>query len=426
MQEELVGDKVFPLKCAIQNYVWGKVGNNSEVARLSQSGNPDFKLHQDVPYAELWMGTHPNGPSKIHLDGLEKDLGEWISEHPEQLGKEVNEYFKGELPFLFKVLSVRTSLSIQAHPNKIHAEFLNKDNPNLYKDANHKPELAIALTPFQGLCGFRVIVEVAKYLHDIPEFRNVVGNEKAVKLITASKSVDMPLHRIAMKDAFESMMMRDKSVLNSELRKWVGKIMEMEEHGEDLSPYNGEVLLKLHREFPGDVGCFAVYFLNHITLQPGQAMFLDANLPHAYLSGDCMECMACSDNVVRAGLTVKYVDVQTLCKMLDYTGRPPQKAIFSSIQDTEDPYATIFKPPVIDFAVIRIELPEDVAQYQLRPLSNASICIVINGKCEGTTQSLPHPLKLNPGSVFFISACETVTLKLELGSMLIFRAYPNL
>lgn len=66
--------------------------------------------------------------------------------------------------------------------------------------------------------------------------------------------------------------------------------------------------------------------------------------------------MACSDNVVRAGLTVKYVDVQTLCKMLDYTGRPPQKAIFSSIQDTEDPYATIFKPPVIDFAVIRIEV----------------------------------------------------------------------
>lgn len=66
--------------------------------------------------------------------------------------------------------------------------------------------------------------------------------------------------------------------------------------------------------------------------------------------------MACSDNVVRAGLTVKYVDVKTLCKMLDYTGRPPQKAIFSSIQDTEDPYATIFKPPVTDFAVIRIEV----------------------------------------------------------------------
>lgn len=70
------------------------------------------------------MGTHPNGPSKIHLDGVEKDLGEWIGEHPEQLGKEVNEYFKGELPFLFKVLSVRTSLSIQAHPNKVRISIL--------------------------------------------------------------------------------------------------------------------------------------------------------------------------------------------------------------------------------------------------------------------------------------------------------------
>lgn len=70
------------------------------------------------------MGTHPNGPSKIYLEGMEeKDLGEWINEHPEQLGKETNDYFKGELPFLFKVLSVRTSLSIQAHPNKVSKYF---------------------------------------------------------------------------------------------------------------------------------------------------------------------------------------------------------------------------------------------------------------------------------------------------------------
>ncbi|GAB1600321.1 mannose-6-phosphate isomerase-like [Argonauta hians] len=418
---------VFPLKCAVQNYVWGKLGSQSEVARLSRSGNPDFKLQQDVPYAELWMGTHPNGPSKIHLKGMEgKDLGEWISEHPERLGKETNEYYKGELPFLFKVLSVRTSLSIQAHPNKIHAELLNRENPSLYKDANHKPELAIALTPFQGLCGFRVIQEVAKYLQDIPEFRTVVGNENAIKLITASRAIDMASHRCVMKNAFEAMMMREKETLQSELRKWISKIMDMDEQGEDISPYNGEVLLKLHREFPGDVGCFAVYFLNHITLQPGQAMFLDANLPHAYLSGDCMECMACSDNVVRAGLTVKYVDVHTLCKMLDYTGRQPQKAIFAAIQDTEDPYAAIFKPPVNDFAVLRIMLPGDVAQYQLRPLPNASICIVISGKAEGTTRSLVEPLKLRPGSVFFMSANEIVTLKLEIGSMLLFRAHPNL
>ena len=73
-------------------------------------------------------------------------------------------------------------------------------------------------------------------------------------------------------------------------------MMEMDEQGKDISPYNGEVRLKLHQEFPDDVECFAEYFLNHITLQPGQAMFLDANLPHVYLSGDCMECMACSES----------------------------------------------------------------------------------------------------------------------------------
>lgn len=76
--------------------------------------------------------------------------------------------------------------------------------------------------------------------------------------------------------------------------------------------------------------------------------------------------------------------------------------------------------------VFSFQLPGDVAQYQLRPLQNASICIVISGKAEGTTRSLANPLKLQPGSVFFMSANEIVTLKLEVGSMLLFRAHPNL
>ena len=83
-----------------------------------------------------------------------------------------------------------------------------------------------------------------------------------------------------------------------------------------------ELLLRLNSQFPGDVGCFCVFFLNYLTLEPGQAIFLAANMPHAYLSGDCVECMATSDNVVRAGLTPKYRDVNLLINMLTYESGP--------------------------------------------------------------------------------------------------------
>ncbi|KAK6196407.1 hypothetical protein SNE40_001639 [Patella caerulea] len=156
---------VFLLKCGVQQYAWGKIGSDSEVAKLSKNSNPDFNLKEDAPYAELWMGTHPNCPSYVDIPGKEEiKLEDWIKDHRDKLGSEVNTYFDGKLPFLFKVLSVKTSLSIQAHPNKVHAEQLHATRPDVYKDPNHKPEMAIALTPFQGLCGFRMIKEIAHYV----------------------------------------------------------------------------------------------------------------------------------------------------------------------------------------------------------------------------------------------------------------------
>lgn len=417
---------VFPLKCAIQTYAWGKIGLQSEVASLSQSADPQFTVKEDTPYAELWMGTHPNGPSRIydHSGNCETTLEAWLKEHKDQLGSKVKEDFKGELPYMFKVLSVNTSLSIQAHPNKVLAEKLHRNSPNIYKDPNHKPEMAIALTPFQAMCGFRPIAEIAKFVQEIDELHNAVGIKHVPKLVAASRSYDQTTQMEAMKEAFTGLMMQDKNVIERELNKLVQTVTELKNGGSDVSNYVGDVLLKLNAEYPGDVGCFAVYFLNIITLQPGEAMFLEASLPHAYLSGDCMECMACSDNVVRAGLTPKLRDVHTLCDMLDYTGKMATKTKFKGQQRTENgAYITDFIPPIKDFTVTKYEIPEDCKSLKLKGLDSASICIVIQGQGQISNRTLKNSINIVRGSVFFISANEDVDLKVTSPGMLLFRAY---
>nr|XP_026649704.1 mannose-6-phosphate isomerase [Zonotrichia albicollis] len=157
--------RVFPLSCAVQNYSWGKVGLESEVAKLVASGDPLVQIQPDLPYAELWMGTHPRGDALIRDNRIpQKTLGQWIADNPACLGAKVKDAFQGHLPFLFKVLSVNTALSVQAHPNKELAAKLHAQFPEHYPDANHKPEMAIALTPFEGMCGFRPVEEIVSFL----------------------------------------------------------------------------------------------------------------------------------------------------------------------------------------------------------------------------------------------------------------------
>lgn len=105
------------LLCKVQNYDWGKIGSKSIVAQLCANMDKQFTIDEIRPYAELWMGTHVNGPSIVKSTGETLDLA--IKNHPEYLGDETARLFNNELPFLFKVLSVNKALSIQAHPTKV-------------------------------------------------------------------------------------------------------------------------------------------------------------------------------------------------------------------------------------------------------------------------------------------------------------------
>ncbi|KAK3744772.1 hypothetical protein QZH41_013311, partial [Actinostola sp. cb2023] len=208
------------------------------------------------------------------------------------------------------------------------------------------------LTVFEGLCGFRPINELEEFLMNVPEFAAVVGDSAS---LLANQGSDEEV-RLGLKDCFTALMMRSEESVKNQLKGLVSRLTKMKDMGQDISASLGDLVLRLHSQFPQDVGCFCVYFLNHVVLQPGEAMFLGPNLPHAYLSGDCIECMACSDNVVRAGLTPKYKDVQTLCEMLEYKPSTASENIFPSNKDPDDCHVTIYDPPVKDFAVMRVQV----------------------------------------------------------------------
>lgn len=126
---------IYRLQCKTQSYDWGKLGNVSKAAAYAKASGTT--VEDNVPYAELWMGTHPNAPS-IVLDDNNTTLGELIKNNVELSTRPVYDQYHGDLPFLFKILSIRKALSIQAHPDKTLGARLFEEFPENYRDPNHK------------------------------------------------------------------------------------------------------------------------------------------------------------------------------------------------------------------------------------------------------------------------------------------------
>lgn len=243
------------------------------------------------------------------------------------------------------------ALSIQAHPDIELAKELHARDPKNYKDSNHKPEMAIALTSFEALCGFRPIEEIVKDLETVPELAAMISEESAKQLKSAASSKkDSDEQRQALKGFFSEFIVLEQEKVIDAIKRFEMRITTMNRKSTPLE----ELCLRLNGQFPGEVGCFCVFLLNYITLQPGEAIFLAANEPHAYLSGDCIECMALSDNVVRAGLTPKFKDVDTLIKMLTYKTYQRDELAMLPTKLTDRPLSLLYKPPIKEFQVIKI------------------------------------------------------------------------
>ncbi|KAJ1935942.1 Mannose-6-phosphate isomerase, partial [Linderina pennispora] len=303
---------VIRLTCNANNYAWGKHGSSSKAAQFAAT-NPNVAIDESQTYSELWMGTHPNGPSTVF--GTTTLLSSVVDADPARaLSAAVVSKFGPQLPYLFKVLSIEKALSIQAHPDKKLAEKLHTERPHVYKDPNHKPEMSIALTEFIAMSGFRPLEEISQNIDEYPEFKALVATSAAAFQQSAKDgSVQDKKHQL--KALFAELMNSNPEAVKEQLDVLLQRVSKSADPMDLSLP---ALVHRLNAEYPGDVGVFCVFMLNILHLHAGDAFYMGPNDPHAYIYGDCIECMATSDNVVRAGLTPKLRDVPVLVDMLTY------------------------------------------------------------------------------------------------------------
>jgi len=376
---------LYELRGVAQHYAWGRSADESEVAKLMEAGGAtiDRTTSQDLKWAELWIGTHANGPASLKL--------------PNGTSVPLKDILGGDLPFLLKVLSVNTALSIQSHPSKTLAEKLHRERPDVYKDPNHKPEMAIALSRFEALCGFRGMSELEMTLQDVPELAMCCGQE-AVDRYTRVPESNVTDKKRSLKELFTSLMTVDK-VTASEAVQLLVKRLEAQAAVRELTPRE-RLVLRLQEQYPLDIGVLSSYLLNYVCLESGEAIALGANEPHAYLSGEIVECMATSDNVIRAGLTPKFKDVNALCSSLTY--RQGECPVMGG-QEVE-PGLRLYRPEFEEFEVWRMNLVEEQGSLSLPGTKGPVVAFCLSG--QGTV----NDLKVHKGTILFIPKGTPVTV----------------
>ncbi|AUL94353.1 mannose-6-phosphate isomerase, class I [Vibrio vulnificus] len=315
----------FKLDNPVKNYEWG---SKTAIQSLFGIDNPNGE-----PQAEIWMGAHPNGCSTVYIDGESVLLSKLIQSNQEGiLSKATAEQF-GELPYLFKVLAAGQALSIQVHPSKEEAEvgFAREEAQGIernaaqrnYRDPNHKPELVYALTSYQALNGFRRFSEIIAFfelfvakLH-IPKMASLLAQFCSDQTSSGLEAFFVGI--LSLKGD------EKQQALDALLTYAHQQVLNQDSHVEF------SLILELAETYPGDIGLFAPFILNVLTLQPGEAMYLDARTPHAYLKGTGLEVMANSDNVLRAGLTAKHIDVAELAQCTLFVEKPKETLLLEPV-----------------------------------------------------------------------------------------------
>ncbi|MFF7158910.1 mannose-6-phosphate isomerase, class I [Streptomyces sp. NPDC008139] len=388
----------------IRPYAWGSTTAIPELLGTPPTGEPQ---------AELWMGAHPGAPSRIDRGEGPVALDTVIAADPRaELGDTTVKRFGPRLPFLFKVLAAGAPLSVQVHPDLAQAKagFADEEARGIptgapdrnYKDANHKPEMLVALSPFDGLCGFRRPTDAA----DLIDGLGVPALAPYADILRAHPE-DKALREVL------------AAVLTAEPEAMAETVTAAAEAAARLSttdsPYAADyaAYAQAAHSFPGDRGVIAAMLLNYVRLQPGEALYLGAGVPHAYLDGLGVEIMANSDNVLRCGLTPKHIDVPELLRIVRFEAGDPGVLRPEAAPDGEELYAA----PIDEFRLSRYVLAPG-AQARTLGSGTPQILLCTAGRAElrdgdGTT------LTLAPGESAYVPASERTTLT---GEGTVFRA----
>jgi mannose-6-phosphate isomerase len=375
---------VFKLDNTIKHYDWGSPDRIPQLLRRPNDGAE--------PWAELWMGVHPEGPSKLAAPpGL---LPELIARDPERfLGEETAKDFGG-LPFLFKLLAAERPLSIQAHPNLAQARSgWERENslgippgaPNRnYKDPNHKPELICALSPFTAMAGFREPEAIRSLLRlfDCPALASLpdaldeppgsTGGEGALRRFLGALFSLGPESRRALGAHARGFIRHSPPPRYAEEWKLVAQFAEL---------------------CPEDPAVIAPLYLNLITLRIGEAMNIPAGILHAYVRGFGAELMANSDNVLRGGLTAKHVDIGELTAILRFVPFKPEILKPLGVGGCLEAYPSPFR----EFSLYRLRGRGAEVPF---PLRGPAILLTLEGEL-----AVPgEKLRLKPGESAFVAA----------------------
>ncbi|MET9801558.1 mannose-6-phosphate isomerase, class I [Streptomyces sp. NPDC006368] len=380
------------LSNTVRPYAWGSTTAIPHLLGTAPTGEPQ---------AEMWMGAHPGAPSRVTRAGTEQPLSALIEADPgRELGRAAVAKFGPRLPFLLKLLAAGAPLSLQVHPNLAQAQegyaaeeraSIPIDAPHRnYKDANHKPELICALTPFEGFCGFRAPDRTAELL-------------AALDIDSLKPYVDL-LHAHPEDAALREVL---TAVLSADRADMAATVTEAATACERLGGAHAPYAVLAHH-FPGDPGVLAAMLLNHVRLQPGEALHLGAGVPHAYLEGLGVEIMANSDNVLRCGLTPKHVDVPELLRVVRFEATDPGILRPEASPSGEEVYET----PIDEFRLSRYVRPEGAAPVDITAHTPQ---IVLATAGTPRTNDIP----LGPGQSVFIPAGEKAELS---GTGTVFRA----
>jgi mannose-6-phosphate isomerase len=372
----------------IRPYAWGSPTAIPQLLGVEPTGEPQ---------AEMWMGAHPGAPSRTGRG----TLVEVVDADPEkELGQAAVARFGPRLPFLLKILAAGAPLSLQVHPDLAQAQegYADEERRGIpvdaphrnYKDANHKPELICALTEFDGLCGFRAPLAAAALLDDL----GVDSLKPYVDLLHAHPE------DAALREVLTAILTADPDEMSRTVTETATACTRL---GGAYAPY-----ADIAHHYPGDPGVLAAMLLNHVRLQPGEALYLGAGVPHAYLNGLGVEIMANSDNVLRCGLTPKHVDVPELLRIVRFLPGDPGVLRPEATPDGEEVYET----PIDEFRLSRYVLPEAGAAHDLtRPTPQILLCTT------GTVRAGEYDL--TPGESVFVPAGEKAEVS---GTGTLFRA----
>jgi mannose-6-phosphate isomerase len=334
------------LRGALRTYAWGSHTAIAEfTGRLSPTPHPE---------AELWLGAHPGDPARLSSDGDERSLLDVITADPEgQLGSATRARFGDALPFLAKVLAADEPLSLQAHPSAAQAVegFAREDRLNIpvsaptrnYRDRSHKPELIVALGPFEALAGFRPVADSVEFLRALA----VVDLDPYVNLLAGQADAD------GLRALFTTWITAPQADLDVLVPAVLDGAVNYLRSGATTFAVEAKTTLQLGELYPGDAGVLASMLLNRISLTPGEGIYLPAGNLHAYLHGVGFEVMANSDNVLRGGLTPKHVDVPELLRVLDFT--PADESALKPRAVT-DGIEVVYETPAPEFAVSVLHL----------------------------------------------------------------------